>query len=182
VRDFRVARSGGVLIGCGALQLVNARLAEVRSIAVHPDWRGGGIGSRTVDALIEDAERLGVTQVFCLTRRQTFFARLGFHAVPKEDFPHKIWNDCRVCPRLQSCDEVAMQRTVRLRAGASPRGKGLAARIPDERPGAPVEVLPVQRHGAAIDVRRRDLDPEPAPSNVRFVRFAPRPSKPGRDS
>jgi len=110
VRDFRVACDGDRLIGCGALQVVNTRLAEIRSVAVHPDWRGGGIGSRIVECLLADAHALGLGRVFCLTRRQSFFARLGFVTVSKETFPHKIWNDCRFCPRRESCDEIAMVR------------------------------------------------------------------------
>jgi len=110
VRDFKVVYDGGELVGCGSLQLVDGKLAEVRSVAVHPDWRGVGVGGRIVEALLRDARKLGVQRVFCLTRRESFFARLGFEAVPKENFPHKIWNDCRLCPRQTCCDETAMQR------------------------------------------------------------------------
>jgi amino-acid N-acetyltransferase len=111
--DFRVARDGrGRLVGCGALQRVHATLAEVRSLAVDPRAQGGGIGSRLVRALTADARRLGVRRVFCLTRRPQFFARLGFEVVAKEKFPHKIWNDCMLCPRQSSCDEIAMERAI----------------------------------------------------------------------
>ena len=99
----------GRLIGCGALQLVNDRLAEIRSVAVDPAWRGSGIGSRIVRHLLRDAARLGVARVFCLTRRLSFFGRLGFVAVPMERFPEKVWNDCRFCPRQDACDETAME-------------------------------------------------------------------------
>ena len=112
VRDFRLACDGDLLVGCGALQVVNAHLAEVRSVAVHPDWRGGGIGSRIVESLLADAHARGLGRVFCLTRRQSFFARLGFVTASKESFPHKIWNDCRLCPRQSSCDEIAMVRVL----------------------------------------------------------------------
>lgn len=112
VRDFKVVHAGDELIGCGALQVVSARLAEVRSVAVHPSWRGGGVGSRIVESLLGDAHGLGLARAFCLTRRQSFFARLGFVVVPRERFPHKIWNDCRLCPRQDACDEIAMLRVL----------------------------------------------------------------------
>jgi len=118
VRDFRVAFDGDLLVGCGALQVVSTRLAEVRSVAVHPEWRGGGIGSRIVEELLRDAHDLGLGRVFCLTRRQSFFARLGFVTIPKESFPHKIWNDCRLCPRQACCDEIAMERLPAYRSGS----------------------------------------------------------------
>jgi amino-acid N-acetyltransferase len=113
IRDFRVVRDRGTIIGCGALQLVGGDLAEVRSVAVHPGWQRQGLGGRIVRALLGDARRLGVRRVFCLTRREEFFARLGFAVVPKETFPHKIWNDCRMCPRQECCDEIAMQHVLR---------------------------------------------------------------------
>ena len=110
--EFRLVWDGDRLVGCGALQRVDETLAEVRSLAVHPEWQGAGLGSMLVRALLRDASRLGIPRVFCLTRRMDFFARLGFGIVPTATFPHKIWNDCRVCPRFDRCDEVAMQRWV----------------------------------------------------------------------
>ena len=110
LRDFRVAVDGErQLIGCGALQLVNEGLAEIRSLAVDPACRGSGIGSRIVRELVSDARRLGMVRVFCLTRRIDFFARHGFIAVSMERFPEKVWNDCRFCPRRDACDETAME-------------------------------------------------------------------------
>ena len=108
--SFRVALRQGVIVGCGALQPVDATLAEIRTVAVEPAYRGAGIGRRIVRALMRDARSAGIERVFCLTRRTSFFSRLLFHEVPREVFPHKIWNDCLGCPRLNSCDEVAMLR------------------------------------------------------------------------
>ncbi len=110
LRDFRVAWMGDRLVGCGALQLVDATLAEVRSVAVDPSLQGRGIGRRLVGALVADARRLGLPRVFCLTRRLDFFAHQGFVAVPMGRYPHKVWNDCRLCPRRHRCDETAMER------------------------------------------------------------------------
>jgi amino-acid N-acetyltransferase len=30
--------------------------------------------------------------------------------VPKETFPLKVWADCRNCPKLHACDEIAVAR------------------------------------------------------------------------
>lgn len=110
VRDFQVASAADTLVGCGALQIVDPGLAEIRSIAVDPAWRGRGIGSDLLRALLDDARRLGLGRVFCLTRRPTFFARHGFVEAPKEIFPTKVWGDCLACPRRHACDEIAMER------------------------------------------------------------------------
>jgi len=110
--DFLVAREGGKLIGCGALQSVEPVLSEIRTLVVAPSRRGQGIGGELLEALIAEARRKGVPRLFCLTRRVEFFAHHGFAIVERERFPLKIWNDCRVCPRLNSCDETAMERWI----------------------------------------------------------------------
>lgn len=115
LRDFRLAfatptgAAAPVLVGCAALQLVNHDLAEVRSVALDPAWRGYGLGRRLVEALFEEARQLHLPRVFCLTRQVDFFAHLGFVEVPKEKFPDKVWSDCRLCPRRHACDETAME-------------------------------------------------------------------------
>lgn len=120
LRDFRLAfalepdpehpgTSVATLVGCAALQLVNHDLAEVRSVALDPAYRGRGLGRALVLALLEEAEHIHLPRVFCLTREVTFFARLGFQEVPKENFPDKVWTDCRLCPRRHACDETAME-------------------------------------------------------------------------
>lgn len=112
VRDFQVAVLGEDLVGCGALQVVESGLAEIRSIAVDPEYRSRGIGSALLHALLEDAQEMRLPRVFCLTRRPDFFSRHGFREVSKERFPAKIWGDCLVCPRKSACDEIAMERTI----------------------------------------------------------------------
>ena len=68
----------GVVIGCGALHVLWDDLAEVRTLAVSPGCTGRGIGSRVLRRLLDDARRLGVHRVFCLTFEVDFFSRHGF--------------------------------------------------------------------------------------------------------
>lgn len=112
VRDFQVAVAQTDLVGCGALQIVESGLAEIRSIAVDPEWRSRGIGSAILAALLDDARDMNLPRVFCLTRRPDFFAMHGFREVSKEGFPAKIWGDCLICPRRSACDEIAMERNI----------------------------------------------------------------------
>src|SRR5579863_7001106 len=78
IRDFVVAEHRGMIIGCGALHLYGLHLAEIRSIAVHPDAQGLGAGRRVVNALLEEAERHNVSCVCLFTRIPEFFAQVGF--------------------------------------------------------------------------------------------------------
>ncbi|MEV4461348.1 amino-acid N-acetyltransferase [Microbispora sp. NPDC049633] len=81
VQEFWVAEVGGQVVGCGALHVLWEDLAEIRTVAVDPVVRGGGIGHRIVAALIETAQDLGVRRVFCLTFAVEFFARHGFRPI-----------------------------------------------------------------------------------------------------
>jgi len=78
VQDFRVAEVDGVVVGCGALHVLWADLGEVRTLAVHPDWRGHGVGADLLAALIDVARELGLARLFALTFHTSFFARHGF--------------------------------------------------------------------------------------------------------
>ena len=53
-------------------------LAEVRTLAVDPAWRGRGVGHLLLDALLDRARDLGLRRVFCLTFEVDFFAAHGF--------------------------------------------------------------------------------------------------------
>jgi amino-acid N-acetyltransferase len=113
-REFVVAVDDhGRVVGCGGLRIFSPTLAEVISLAVDPATQGMGLGGRMVQRLVEDAETLGITTVFALTLRDGFFHRLGFRTVPKEMFPAKVWSDCRSCPKLHACDEIAVMKEVR---------------------------------------------------------------------
>ena len=108
LQTFTVAEADGEVVGCCALEVVWADLAELKSLAVAPTHQGRGIGRRLVDAVLEQARRLGVSTVFALTLEAKFFEKLGFAVLQKEDLPMKVWSDCARCPKQQECDEVAV--------------------------------------------------------------------------
>ncbi|NDL58119.1 amino-acid N-acetyltransferase [Phytoactinopolyspora sp. XMNu-373] len=83
VQEFWVAEtpSDGRVIGCGALHVMWEDLAEVRTLATAPQWRGHGVGHVILTKLLDVAVELGVTRVFCLTFEVDFFARHGFEIV-----------------------------------------------------------------------------------------------------
>lgn len=112
IRDFVVAEVDGQFAGCGALAVTWTDLAEVRSLAVRPALQRHGVGRVLVDALVRDAERLGIPRLFAFTYVPGFFGRLGFTVCQHEDLPHKVFNDCRHCPKFLACDEIAMTRVL----------------------------------------------------------------------
>lgn len=82
IQEFLVAETGpeGV-VGCGALHVLWQDLAEIRTLAVAPDWRGQRVGHRLLDGLIRRARRLGLSRLFCLTFEIEFFTAHGFRAI-----------------------------------------------------------------------------------------------------
>jgi N-acetylglutamate synthase-like GNAT family acetyltransferase len=107
--DWIVAEDGeGRLVGCVSLVFFNADLAEVRSLAVHPDRRGNGLGAALVVTALELAQQRGVRHVLTLTRAAALFERLGFRRDFVTSFPEKVWRDCAPCPLKERCDEMAL--------------------------------------------------------------------------
>jgi len=112
LRDYYVATIDDRLVGCGALNIIWDNLAEVRSVAIAPEYVGQGLGRAIVDQLLQDARALALTQVFTLTYKPGFFEKIGFARVDKKDLPHKVWKDCIYCPKFPDCDEVALIKKI----------------------------------------------------------------------
>jgi amino-acid N-acetyltransferase len=85
VQDFQVAELDGEVVGCGALHVLWSDIAEVRTLAVHPEHAKHRIGRQLLEALIDTARELGLSRLFALTFHTEFFERAGF--VPIEGAP-----------------------------------------------------------------------------------------------
>jgi len=113
IRDYNVVRDGAAVIGCCALHVTWRDLAEVKSLAVHPDWQGKGVGTALLQATLDEAKAMDISRVFTLTMESEFFMRHGFKIVPKDKLPMKIWGECITCPKYPECDEVALEYRVK---------------------------------------------------------------------
>jgi amino-acid N-acetyltransferase len=100
VQEFWVAVAGDEVIGCGALHVMWEDLAEIRTVAVDPEFRGQKIGHRIVGELLEVARSLGVARVFCLTFETRFFGSFGFTEIDGAPVPHPVYEQL-----LRSYDE-----------------------------------------------------------------------------
>lgn len=84
VPSFLVATINGKLVGCCALQVYSKRLAEVRSLAVHPDFQARGVASKLVECCTQRAHDRGIKELFAVTSQTSFFERLGFATFRRE--------------------------------------------------------------------------------------------------
>lgn len=65
--------------------------ALLRSLAVHPDFQGTGLGSQLVNRIIEVAKRKGITRLFLLTdTAEEYFKKKGFVNVSRDKVPEDM--------------------------------------------------------------------------------------------
>lgn len=81
------------VVGCGALHVMWDDLAEVRTLAVHQDWRRHGVGHSLMTALLARAVALGLRRVFCLTFEVHFFMSHGFHVIDGTPVPPEVYSE-----------------------------------------------------------------------------------------
>jgi amino-acid N-acetyltransferase len=100
VQEFVVAEVAGDVVGCGALHVLWADLAEVRTLAVDPACQKSGVGHALLEALLDRARELGVHRVYCLTFEVDFFAAHGFVAFDATPVEPEVYEEL-----LRSYDE-----------------------------------------------------------------------------
>ncbi|GAA2009922.1 amino-acid N-acetyltransferase [Brevibacterium samyangense] len=106
LQEFRLvvdrdAQSGEeTLVGCAALHVMWEDLAEIRTVATNPDYRGRGAGRALVERILDDARAIGVERVFCLTFETGFFGSLGFEEIAGTPVSPDVYQEL-----LQSHDE-----------------------------------------------------------------------------
>ena len=105
------ARQGSRLVGSAVLE-VYPDGALLRSVAVHEEERGFGLGIRLTEAALALARRLGVRRVFLLTETAAdFFRRFGFQTTSREAVPPSVQTSIEftaACPK----SALVMERTV----------------------------------------------------------------------
>ena len=113
LQSFIVADIDGKVVGCCALEIIWADLAEIKSLAVNENYLGKEIGRKIVEASINKATEIGVLRIFALTLVPEFFVKLGFEIVEKDTLPMKVWSDCARCSKQQNCDETAVLKSLK---------------------------------------------------------------------
>jgi len=112
IRDYYICEIDKEVVGCCALHIVWEDLAEILALAVKPDCARKGVGTKLVSACLEEAETLGMKEVFALTYVPEFFETLGFNVVDKNSLPRKIWSGCVRCPKFPDCNEIAVLKSI----------------------------------------------------------------------
>ena len=89
-RSSKAADEHDILLGSVGLEIYG-QSALLRSLAVHPDFRGNGLGKRLVNEITQTARARGITRLYLLTdTAEDFFKRLGFKSVSRDEVPEEV--------------------------------------------------------------------------------------------
>ncbi|CAN5861874.1 helix-turn-helix domain-containing GNAT family N-acetyltransferase [soil metagenome] len=85
---FLLVRSDDATLGCGGLQRLDDRTAEIKRMWIQPDWRGLGLGGLLLARLEAAARGLGRSRVVLdtnetLTEAITMYERAGYHPIDR---------------------------------------------------------------------------------------------------
>ena len=105
---FVVADRDGTVVGCGELAPLSRGVAEIRSLVVERDARGGGVAGRIVGELQRRARVDGFRKLCAFSHQPRFFIRMGFSIVPHQWLPEKIMTDCHTCALFRQCGQYAV--------------------------------------------------------------------------
>ena len=90
IDDFIVAESDDAIVGSVGLERYGD-YAILRSAAVSPAVRGGGVGRQLVERIIDKAKGDGVTEMFLLTTTaEEYFPKFGFDRVARDSVPAEL--------------------------------------------------------------------------------------------
>ena len=96
MEDFLIVRHPEAVAGpeflVGSVGLeIYGEAALLRSLAVHPDFQGTGLGTRLVNNIIEVAKGKDITHLFLLTdTAEDFFKKRGFVVVTRDKVPEDM--------------------------------------------------------------------------------------------
>jgi hypothetical protein len=89
-------------------------------------------------AIEAEAAAHGIQALFAFTYVPDFFLKLAFVEVDRHLLPSKVWKDCLRCPKLQCCDEIAMQKLLTsVDAATSLAAEGASGRTAEGSMGTP---------------------------------------------
>jgi len=108
--DFMLAEDETKVLGCAALIRSGSSekdFLEIHSIAVHPNFRGKGIGARLMNQLISTSMEQD-TELYVRTTAPGFFVKIGFERIPNSD-KLWLWEDCASCEHFGNCTQHALK-------------------------------------------------------------------------
>jgi amino-acid N-acetyltransferase len=108
--DFVLAEIDEQIRGCAALiksRFQGKEFLEIHSIAVHPNFRGKGIGTRLIKYLLTTIDE-PACDLYVRTTVPRFFEKLNFERIESSE-KLLLWEDCKECEHSEKCTQYAMK-------------------------------------------------------------------------
>lgn len=108
--DFLLAEVEGKITGCAAFtksECQENNFIEIHSIAVHPNFRGKGIGTRLIKHILKDLSSL-TREIYVRTTSPVFFEKMNFAKIENSQ-KLSLWEDCKQCEYFDKCTQYAMK-------------------------------------------------------------------------
>jgi len=113
--SFIVAEEGGRVIGAVGLEKFGS-VALLRSAVVSEGRRGGGVGRRLVEHILDYAESDGIEELFLLTTTaEKYFPRFGFTRTTRSAVPPAVKASAEF---RGACPDTALVMTRRIATSA----------------------------------------------------------------
>jgi amino-acid N-acetyltransferase len=88
IEHYLVNERDGMIIGCAAFYPLSESMAEVASIAVHPDYQHSGRGNALLKAAEREARKAGIEHIAVLTTQtEHWFLERGFRSAAVSELP-----------------------------------------------------------------------------------------------
>ncbi len=111
--SFLVARTNDQLVGVVGIETYGD-FALLRSLAVHPEFRGQGIADQLVRNIEKHASSKGLKEIYLLTETAPeYFDRKGYQRITRSGFPEAVQQSSEfshVCPQ----SSIVMKKTLNL--------------------------------------------------------------------
>jgi len=163
---FLVARRGPEIVGVIGVEPLGD-VGLLRSAAVAPEHRGRGLGVELTHALERRSREAGIRRLYLLTTTaETFFARLGYHAIGRDQAPAPVRGTTEfreLCATTSVCMEKELAAAVLAESHASTGGRPMGT-VTIERPAPDEYASYYQRYidqvtdGDVLGILRRQVD------------------------
>jgi amino-acid N-acetyltransferase len=99
--NFIVAIQDGAVVGVGGIE-VYGNYGLLRSLAVHPEYRGAGIAGKLLARLDNISKQKGLSELYLLTETApAYFEQKNYNKITREDVPADVQRSSEfshVCP------------------------------------------------------------------------------------
>jgi amino-acid N-acetyltransferase len=110
-KTFIVAREEGKLVACGGAEAYQFA-ALIRSVAVHPEYRGHNLGRRIVRQLLDRLASRGLREFYLLTTTaEEYFRKRGFKTIDRDEVHPQLLSSREfqdACPASAVCMRLVM--------------------------------------------------------------------------